>query len=84
MSNFWLSFATSRENSPTEIIAMLAKKGCSFLKFARKKVNVPIARNLEIRTAASRAIIKNPFCWITLKSTSVPIDIKNIEVNIIA
>ena len=80
--NFSLSFAIRRENSPTEIIAMLEKNGCSFLKLANKNVRNPIAINLEMNTAMSNADIMPIFGLTVEKSTKVPIDIKNIDVKI--
>src|SRR3989338_6285085 len=80
--NFSLSFATSSENSPIDIITMLEKNGCSFLKLANKKVNKPMAMNLEMKIVNIKATIKARFNCTDLKSTKVPIEMKNIDVNI--
>src|SRR3989344_6895784 len=83
-ANFWLSFATSSENSPMDIIAMLEKNGCSFLKFASRNVRKPIAMSLEISIVTINAEIRAMFDSTALKSTRVPIEMKNIDVKIIA
>ena len=58
LANFSLSFATSSENSPTDIIARLENTGCSLRKFASKNVRNPIAINLEMNIVTSKATIK--------------------------
>ena len=63
---------------------MLEKNGCSFLKFASRNVRNPIAMNLETSIVNIKAAIKAIFDSIALKSTSVPIEMKNIDVKIIA
>src|SRR3989338_8130739 len=80
--NFSLSFATSKENSPTDIIAMLEKNGCSSLKLASKNVKNPIAINLDMNIVTIKASINGKFDSITLKFTKVPIEMKNMEVKI--
>src|SRR3990167_950400 len=80
--NFSLSFATSNENSPTDIIAMLEKNGCSFLKLASKNVKKPMAINLEINMVNIKVPINARFDSTDLKLTNVPIDIKNMDVKI--
>jgi len=81
-ANFWLSFATSKENSPTDIMAMLEKSGCSFLKLASSIVKNPMAMSLEINTVNIKMPIKARFSSMDLKSTKVPIEMKNMEVKI--
>src|SRR3989344_6812566 len=79
--NFSLSFATRSENSPTDIMARLEKKGCSSLKFASSMVKEPIAINLDTSTASINAAISGILEFTAPKSIMVPIEMKNIEVN---
>src|SRR3989338_4410692 len=80
--NFSLSFATSNENSPIDIIAMLEKNGCSSLKLASRNVKNPMAMNREIIITNINTDIRTISDSIALKFISVPMDMKKIDVKI--